>query len=39
MAIYDLFVTFLRERAVTRLRDCADFVSFKAVAMDCLSRL
>lgn len=39
IAIYDLFVTFLRERAVTRLRDCADFVSFKAVAMDCLSRL
>ncbi|MEG3110398.1 PRD domain-containing protein [Pantoea sp. T14] len=39
MAIYDLFVTFLRERAMTRLRDSADFGSFKAVAMDCLSRL
>jgi len=39
MAIYDLFVTFMRERAMTRLRDSADFASFKAVAMDCLSRL
>ena len=35
----DYGLSFLRERAVTRLRDCADFVSFKAVAMDCLSRL
>ena len=39
MAIYDLFVTFLRERAVTQLRDCKDFASFKAVAMACLNRL
>ncbi|WP_034911825.1 PRD domain-containing protein [Erwinia sp. 9145] len=39
MAIYDLFVTFMRERAMTRLRDSQDFESFKAVAMDCLSRL
>ncbi|MFS2221240.1 BglG family transcription antiterminator [Pantoea sp. B65] len=39
MAIYDLFVTFMRERAMTRLRDSADFASFKAIAMDCLSRL
>ena len=39
MAIYDLFVTFMRERAMTRLRDSGDFISFKAVAMDCLSRL
>lgn len=39
MAIYDLFVTFMRERAMTRLRDSKDFASFKAVAMDCLSRL
>jgi len=39
MAIYDLFVTFLRERAMARLRDSKDFISFKAVAMDCLSRL
>ncbi|QKJ88776.1 BglG family transcription antiterminator [Paramixta manurensis] len=39
MAIYDLFVTFMRERAMTRLRDSQDFASFKAVAMDCLSRL
>lgn len=39
MAIYDLFVTFMRERAMTRLRDSSDFSSFKAVAIDCLSRL
>lgn len=39
MAIYDLFVTFMRERAMTRLRDSEDFASFKLVAMDCLSRL
>jgi len=39
MAIYDLFVTFMRERAMTRLRDSKDFASFKAVAIDCLSRL
>lgn len=39
MAIYDLFVTFMRERAMARLRDSKDFASFKAVAMDCLSRL
>ena len=39
MAIYDLFVTFMRERTMTRLRDSGDFDSFKAVAMDCLSRL
>ncbi len=39
MAIYDLFVTFMRERAMTRLRESTDFASFKTVAMDCLSRL
>jgi len=39
MAIYDLFVTFLRERAVTQLRNCQDFASFKAVAMESLNRL
>ncbi|OON41836.1 transcription antiterminator BglG [Izhakiella australiensis] len=39
MAIYDLFVTFLRERAMPRLRASSDFSSFKAVAIDCLSRL
>ncbi len=39
MAIYDLFVTFMRERAMTRLRESQDFDSFKTVAMDCLSRL
>jgi transcriptional antiterminator len=38
MAIYDLFVTFLRERAMPRLRDSRNFDEFKAVAMDCLSR-
>ena len=38
MAIYDLFVTFLRERAMPRLRNSKDFDGFKAVAMDCLSR-
>ncbi len=38
MAIYDLFVTFLRERAMPRLRDSKNFEAFKAVAMDCLSR-
>ncbi|BDH47380.1 transcription antiterminator BglG [Salmonella enterica subsp. enterica serovar Choleraesuis] len=38
MAIYELFVTFLRERAVTRLRDCGDFASFHQVAMECLTR-
>jgi len=39
MAIYDLFVTFLRERAVARLRDSSDFAGFKAVAIECLGRL
>nr|WP_154325391.1 PRD domain-containing protein [Pantoea sp. 201603H] len=39
MAIYDLFVTFMRERAMIRLRESENFASFKAVAMDCLSRL
>ncbi|URN99734.1 BglG family transcription antiterminator [Leclercia adecarboxylata] len=38
MAIYDIFVTFLRERAMARLCQCRDFVAFKAVAMECLSR-
>jgi transcriptional antiterminator len=38
MAIYDLFVTFLRERAMPRLREQKDFAGFKAVAMACLSR-
>lgn len=39
MAIYDLFVTFMRERAMTRLRDSKDFAGFKAVAIECLGRL
>jgi transcriptional antiterminator len=38
MAIYDIFVTFLRERAMTKLRECRDFTSFSAVAVACLSR-
>ncbi|MNZ45384.1 Mannitol-specific phosphotransferase enzyme IIA component [compost metagenome] len=38
MAIYDIFVTFLRERAMTRLCACHDFDEFKAVAMESLSR-
>ncbi|WP_042959359.1 BglG family transcription antiterminator [Erwinia tasmaniensis] len=38
MAIYDLFVTFVRERAMVRLRDSQNFAGFKAVAMECLSR-
>ncbi|WP_435927994.1 BglG family transcription antiterminator [Dryocola sp. BD613] len=38
MAIYDLFVTFLRERAMPRLRDSKTFQGFKTVAMECLSR-
>ncbi|PVZ84918.1 transcription antiterminator BglG [Serratia sp. S1B] len=39
MAIYDLFVTFVRERSMTRLLDSDNFDSFKAVALDCLSRI
>ncbi|MGL4427366.1 MAG: BglG family transcription antiterminator [Silvania sp.] len=38
MAIYDIFVNFLRERAVTRLCGCRDFAAFKSVAMESLSR-
>ena len=38
MAIYDIFVTFLRERAMSRLCSCGDFAGFKAVAMESLSR-
>ncbi|QGW15484.1 MULTISPECIES: transcription antiterminator [Leclercia] len=38
MAIYDIFVTFLRERAMTRLCQCHDFTEFKTVAMESLSR-
>lgn len=38
MAIYELFVTFLRERAAPRLRECRDFASFHQVAMECLTR-
>jgi len=38
MAIYDIFVTFLRERAVARLCSCKDFAGFKSVAGECLGR-
>ena len=38
MAIYDIFVTFLRERAMSRLCGCLNFAEFKAVAMECVSR-
>ena len=38
MAIYDIFVTFLRERAVARLCACENFTEFKTVAMECVSR-
>ncbi|MEC3925123.1 PRD domain-containing protein [Citrobacter braakii] len=38
MAIYDIFVTFLRERAMTRLCACRNFSEFKTVAMECVSR-
>jgi transcriptional antiterminator len=38
MAIYDIFVTFLRERAMARLCICHDFTEFKTVAVECLSR-
>jgi transcriptional antiterminator, BglG family/PTS system IIA component len=38
MAIYDIFVTFLRERAMSRLCQCKSFTEFKTVAMECVSR-
>ena len=38
MAIYDIFVTFLRERAMARLCGCKDFAEFKSVAIACLGR-
>lgn len=38
MTIYDLFVTFLRERAAQQLQTCRDFAQFQTVAMTCLSR-
>ncbi|MRS15402.1 PRD domain-containing protein [Enterobacteriaceae bacterium RIT691] len=38
MAIYDIFVTFLRERAMARLCECKNFNEFKTVAMECVSR-
>ncbi|HBM3270897.1 BglG family transcription antiterminator [Klebsiella michiganensis] len=38
MAIYDIFVTFLSERAMTRLAATRSFAEFKAVAMECVSR-
>ncbi|EPL3846473.1 BglG family transcription antiterminator [Klebsiella aerogenes] len=38
MAIYDIFVTFLRERAMNRLAATRSFDEFKTVAMECVSR-
>lgn len=38
MAIYDIFVTFLRERAMTRLAATRSFEEFKTMAMECVSR-
>lgn len=38
MAIYDIFVTFLRERAMTRLAATRSFDEFKTMAMECVSR-
>ncbi|QGN36275.1 BglG family transcription antiterminator [Klebsiella oxytoca] len=38
MAIYDIFVTFLRERAMARLAATRSFDEFKMVAMECVSR-
>ncbi|TKI07004.1 PRD domain-containing protein [Martelella alba] len=38
MAIYELFVNFVRSRAMPRLRESRDFAAFKAIAMDSLSR-
>lgn len=38
MAIYDIFVTFLRERAMSRLATTRSFDEFKTVAMECVSR-
>lgn len=39
MAIYDLFVTFVRERSMSRLLSSDNFDSFKTLALDCLSRI
>jgi len=39
MAIYELFVTFVRERSVGRLLSSENFESFKAIAIDSLSRI
>lgn len=38
MAIYDIFVTFLRERAMSHLAATRSFDEFKTVAMECVSR-
>ncbi|HFT7142080.1 TPA: transcription antiterminator [Klebsiella aerogenes] len=38
MAIYDIFVTFLRECAMSRLAATRSFDEFKTVAMECVSR-
>jgi transcriptional antiterminator len=38
MAIYDIFVAFLRDRAVSRLYACRSFEAFQATALACVSR-
>ena len=37
-ANYDIIVTFLRERAMSRLAATRSFDEFKTVAMECVSR-
>lgn len=38
MAIYDLFVTFVRERSVSRLLSSDSFNTFKNIALECLGQ-
>ncbi|WP_340620049.1 BglG family transcription antiterminator [Xenorhabdus siamensis] len=38
MAIYDLFVTFVREKATKRLLRSRNFLDFQIIAKDCLTR-
>jgi hypothetical protein len=39
MAIYDFFVTFMRERSMSHLLSSQHFDIFKAIVVDCLSRI
>lgn len=36
--IYDLFMTFIREKATRRLMNSASFSDFQAIATDCFGR-